>query len=789
MKKNKKACDIKVALAGNPNCGKTTLFNALTGASAHVGNWTGVTVEKLEGVYKDRKSDITVDIVDLPGIYSLSPYSPEEVISRNYILSDEPDVILNIIDATNLQRNLYLTTQILEIDKPVVIALNMVDCLSANGEKIDVESLSQKLGVPVVEISALKRKGLKELMRAVKEQKGVVRKAQSFISEGILKESVEEIKSLLPDEKQGIFDSVKLFEGDKLVKEKYSALSSKVEEIKSKNTAAATKYKGDFERCVADQRYGYINSNFSDVITADKPKPVISKSDKADRVLTHKFFGIVIFLLIIFAIFHLTFSEDLFYLSVVIPDGAFKDVDKFSSLFVDTECEEDEEGNLSGANSIKSPGVFLQGLVEELGELVNGKRVVEETLDEEGNTVEEVVEKGGWIPKLLKDAPDWAYGVVCNGLLSGVFSVLSFIPQIMLLFLFLTILEDTGYMARIAFIMDRAFRKIGLSGKSFMPMLMCFGCAVPGIMATRTVENERERRHTIMLTPFFSCGAKSPIWYAFAAVLATTVGWNSELTVFGMYIIGIAVAMIAALILKKTSKEKGVTPFIMELPAYHVPQFRSVSVHIWHKLKHFVFRAGTVIAASTIVIWYLLNFNFKFQMVDEAHSILATVGGWFEWLFVPLGFGDWKYLVATATGLIAREEVVSSIEVLAGSVENFVTASGVSTAGVVSFMAFNLLSVPCMAAVGAAAGELGSPKHTANAIGFWILTAYLVSMMIYLVGTYWWTVFIFAALLAGIIAAAHFINKKRFGKKTVDVNADISEITTDIDGKKECKNA
>ena len=763
-----KRCDIKVALAGNPNCGKTTLFNALTGATAHVGNWTGVTVEKLEGTYKDRKSDIAVDIVDLPGIYSLSPYSPEEVVSRNYILSDEPDVILNIVDATNLQRNLYLTTQILEINKPVVIALNMVDCLSANGESIDTAKLSQKLGVPVIEISALKRKGLKELMRAVKEQKGVERKAQSFIAEGILKESVKDIQTLLTSAKQEVFESIKLFEGDKLLAEKYSELSSSIEEIKSKNTAVATKYQGDFERCVADQRYRYIGDNFSDVITADKPKHDMSKSDKADKVLTHKYFGIVIFLLIIFAIFHLTFSEDLFYMSTVIPDGAFKDVDKFSSLFVDTEYEEDEEGNISGANAIKSPGVFLQGLVEELGELVNGERVVEETLDEEGNATEEVVEEGGWIPRLLKEAPDWAYGVVCDGILAGVFGVLSFIPQIMLLFLFLTILEDTGYMARIAFIMDRAFRKIGLSGKSFMPMLMCFGCAVPGIMATRTIENDRERRHTIMLTPFFSCGAKSPIWYAFAAVLATTVGWNSELTVFGMYVIGIAVAMIAALILKKSSKEKGVTPFIMELPAYHVPQLRSVSVHIWQKLKHFIFRAGTVIAASTVVIWYLLNFNFKFQMVEEAQSILATVGGWFEWLFVPLGFGDWKYIVATATGLIAKEEVVSSIEVLAGSVEEFVTASGVSTAGVVAFMAFNLLSVPCMAAVGAATGELGSAKRTFGAIAFWVLTAYIVSMMIYLVGTYWWTVFIFAALLAGIIVAVHFINKKRFGKKEID---------------------
>ena len=780
MKKSRqtKRSDIKVALAGNPNCGKTTLFNALTGATAHVGNWTGVTVEKLEGTYKDKKGDISVDIVDLPGIYSLSPYSPEEVVSRDYVLSGDADVILNIIDATNLQRNLYLTTQLLEIGAPMVVALNMVDCLRANGENIDVKGLSQKLGVPVVAISALKQKGLKELMQAVKAQKGAKREGVSFISSGILKESIEEISALLDESNHRLFDSVKLVEGDKLTAQKYASLEEKIKEIKDKNQEVAQKYKGDYETCVADQRYQYINDNFSDVITSEKQKPEISKSDKADKVLTHRFWGIPIFLIIIFAIFHLTFSENLFYLSAVIPDGAFKDVDPFSSLFVDTEYEEDEEGNISGANSIKSPGVFLQGLVEELGELVNGAREVEDVvddngepvLDENGEPMQEVVEEGGWIPQLLKDAPDWAYGVVCDAILAGVFGVLSFIPQIMLLFLFLTILEDTGYMARVAFIMDRAFRRIGLSGKSFMPLLMCFGCAVPGIMATRTIEDAKERRSTILLAPFFSCGAKSPIWYAFAAVLATTVGWNSELTVFGVYVIGIAVAVIASLILKSISGQKGATPFIMELPAYHTPQFKSVTIHIWQKLKHFVFRAGTVIAASTIIIWYLLNFNFKFQMVGEEASILATVGGWFEWLFKPCGFGDWKYIVAAVTGLIAKEEVVSSIEVLAGSVEDFVSMSGVTTAGVVAFMAFNLLTVPCMAAVGAASGELGSAKKTALAILFWVLTSYVVSMMIYLVGTYWWTVFIFAAVIAGIIVAAHFINKKRFAKQEIQKN-------------------
>ena len=752
---------MKIALAGNPNCGKTTLFNALTGATAHVGNWTGVTVEKLQGVYKDRKSGIAFDIVDLPGIYSLSPYTPEEIISRNYILSHDADVVLNVVDATNLERNLYLTTQLLETDMPVVVALNMEDSLKKEGKSIDVELLSQKLGVPVVSISALKQKGLKELMRTVKEQEGKERKAVSFITRGVLKDTVDEVFVLLNDDKDGLFDSIKLVEGDKLTKEKYKNLVDDIEQIKSKNKTVLEKYKGDYEACVADCRYRYINEHLSNLVKFVSPQPELSKSDKIDKVLTHKFWGIPIFLLIILAVFHITFSENFLYLSIVIPDGSFKDAGKVASLFVDTEYETDGEGNISGANSIKSPGVFLQGLVEEFADLVNAPRVVEESVNENGEAVTVVTEEGGWIPRLLKNAPAWAQGIICNGILSGVFGVISFLPQILVLFLFLTILEDTGYMARVAFIMDRAFRKIGLSGKSFMPLLMCFGCAVPGIMATRTIENDKERRATILLAPFFSCGAKSPIWFAFAAVLASTVGWNPEFTVFGVYLVGIAVAVIAALIIKKLSGQKGVTPFIMELPTYHAPQFKSVSVHIWQKLKHFLFRAGTIIAASTVVIWFLLNFSFSFRMVGEEESILATVGGWFEWLFVPLGFGNWKFIVASVTGLIAKEEVISSIEVLAGSVEALITESGVSTAGIFAYMAFNLLTIPCMATVGAAAAEFGSAKKTVGALAFWLVTSYVVAFIINTVGSYWWTAFIFAFIIAAIMVIAHFVEKKK----------------------------
>lgn len=780
---------MKIALAGNPNCGKTTLFNALTGATAHVGNWAGVTVEKLEGTYKDKKSDIHFNIVDLPGIYSLSPYTPEEIISRNYLLSGDADIILNVVDATNLERNLYLTTQLLEIGMPIVIALNMADSLKADGKSVDIEMLSQKLGVPVVSISALKQKGLKELMQVVKAQEGAKREPISFISRGILKDSIDKVMLLLEDSKDKLFDAIKLVEGDKLTSEKYKDLKVNIAAIKSENKVVAEKYNNDFEACVADCRYDYINKNLSNLIVLSSPQPELSKSDKIDKVLTHKFWGIPIFLLIILAVFHITFSENFLYLSLVIPDGAFKDANTAASLFVDTEYEEDKDGNITGANSIKSPGVFLQGLVERFADLINAPREIEDVLDENGNVIgQNVISEGGLIPRLLKNAPDWTRGILCDGILSGVFGVISFLPQILVLFLFLTILEDTGYMARVAFIMDRAFRKIGLSGKSFMPLLMCFGCAVPGIMASRTIENEKERRSTILLAPFFSCGAKSPIWFAFAAVLANTIGWNPEFTVFGVYLVGIVVAVIAALIIKKLSGQKGVTPFIMELPTYHAPQFKSVMVHIWQKLKHFLFRAGTVIAASTIVIWFLLNFSFSFKMVSEDQSILATVGGWFEWLFVPLGFGNWKFIVASVTGLIAKEEVISSIEVLAGSVEALVIESGVSTAGIFAYMAFNLLTIPCMATVGAAAAEFGSAKKTLLAILFWLCTSYIVALIINLVGTYWWTIFIFAFLIAVLITIAHFVEKHKH-KKVCLIEQNESEDASSDDIKTEGKDA
>ncbi len=780
---------MKIALAGNPNCGKTTLFNALTGATAHVGNWAGVTVEKLEGTYKDKKSDINFNIVDLPGIYSLSPYTPEEIISRNYLLSGDADLILNVVDATNLERNLYLTTQLLEIGMPIVIALNMADSLKADGKSVDIEMLSQKLGVPVVSISALKQKGLKELMQVVKAQEGTKREAISFISRGILKDSIDKVMLLLEDSKDKLFDAIKLVEGDKLTSEKYKDIKDNIAAIKSENKIVAENYNNDFEACVADCRYDYINKNLSNLIVFSSPQPELSKSDKIDKVLTHKFWGIPIFLLIILAVFHITFSENFLYLSLVIPDGAFKDANTAASLFVDTEYEEDEEGNITGANAIKSPGVFLQGLVERFADLINAPREIEDVLDENGNVIgQNVISEGGLIPRLLKNAPEWTRGILCDGILSGVFGVISFLPQILVLFLFLTILEDTGYMARVAFIMDRAFRKIGLSGKSFMPLLMCFGCAVPGIMASRTIENEKERRSTILLAPFFSCGAKSPIWFAFAAVLANTIGWNPEFTVFGVYLVGIVVAVIAALIIKKLSGQKGVTPFIMELPTYHAPQFKSVMVHIWQKLKHFLFRAGTVIAASTIVIWFLLNFSFSFKMVSEDQSILATVGGWFEWLFVPLGFGNWKFIVASVTGLIAKEEVISSIEVLAGSVEALVIESGVTTAGIFAYMAFNLLTIPCMATVGAAAAELGSAKKTLLAILFWLGTSYIVALIINLVGTYWWTIFIFAFLIAVLITIAHFVEKHKH-KKVCLIEQNESKDASSDDIKTEEKDA
>lgn len=724
---------MKIALIGNPNSGKTTLFNRLTGSTAHVGNWAGVTVEKREGVYRGLKRQIAerMEIVDLPGIYSLSPYTPEEIVSRNYMIDENPDLVINIVDATNLERNLYLTTQVLESDIPVIVALNMMDAVKRAGDEIDVSALERALGVPVVPISALKGGGIKELMLKAAATSKTTRRGVSVLADLEYYKIAQRICDTLTVERisDPLFHAVKLLEGDEAERKRFPGIASSLDELKPK--LPDNGYDGDFEAYVADARYRYIAKNYSPCLKRGTHEKKQSRSDKADKILTHRVWAIPIFILIMFAVFHVTFSEDILFLNSLF--GVKVTNETFASILMV------EAGDVG----VPSLGVWLQSLL-------------------------------GWCTGSLTDVvagafesvgyDGWAAGFLCDGLLSGLDSVLSFIPQVLLLYLFLSILEDTGYMARVAFILDRAFRKLGLSGRAFMPLLMCFGCAVPGIIATKALEDEKERRLTIMLSPFFSCGAKLPIWATFAGVMANTY-WNGfgDLTVFIMYFMGIAVAILAAFILRSTVMKGDPPPFIMELPAYRRPQLRSTALHLWDKLKHFLVRAGTVIAASIVVIWFLSSFG-KGGYCDINDSILAYIGKGLQYIFYPVfaapnGFTSaaaqsdyaWRFVVAAITGLIAKEMVVATLGTLAGLDGDAIlggTASGADNeafnamlgsmhlAAMFAYMAFNLFCVPCMAAVGAAIGELNSRKRSAQAIGFWLLTAYVVSFVVFWLGNF-----------------------------------------------------
>lgn len=730
---------MKFCLAGNPNSGKTTLFNSLTGSTAHVGNWPGVTVDKREGVYK--KLPERVHIVDLPGIYSLSPYTPEEVVSRNYILEEHPDVIINIVDATNLERNLYLTTQLIETDIPVVIALNMMDVVEKNGDKIDKKALESLMGVPVVEISALKNKNLAALMKTAYETAGKGKGGRSVIEQsGVLGGVYKEIVGLYGDAGCGdkVFHAVKMLEADELETAKFPEIAKKAAGLKSKINAKA--FDDDFEAMVADARYRFLTQHISSVISR-AAREENTRSDRADRVLTHRIWGIPLFLLIIFAVFHITFAEDFLFLNglfgVSVTDPGW--INFFSGMGYEGMLEEAAGGVVSMA--VPSVGVWLQSW---MGWLT-------------GSIIDVV---SGW----MSASPAWLSGLVCDGLLSGLDAIFSFLPQILLLFLFLSILEDSGYMARVAFIMDRAFRKFGLSGKAFMPLLMCFGCGVPGVMATKTLENEKERRMTMMIAPFFSCGAKLPIWLAFAGVLFA--GQYGDLVVFSVYLIGIVVAIVAAIILRFTVFKGETPPFIMELPSYHLPQFKNLMAHLWEKLKHFIIKAGTIIAASIVVIWFLSNFDFAFWngMVDNIeYSMMGRIGNVIKYLFYPLGFAmgadGWKFVVASLTGLLAKEEVVATLEVLSGGLGLEALLGSMTVASAYSFMLFNLLAVPCMAMVAAVYGEMGSGKRTWGAIGFWLLTAYVVSMVTYWSVSYWWIGVIILVAIAAALTVLYIRHK------------------------------
>ena len=571
------------ALAGNPNCGKTTLYNALTGSNAHVGNWPGVTVEKREGDYK--KLDELISIVDLPGIYSLSPYTPEEVISRRFIVDDKPDCVINIIDATNLERNLYLTTQILEMDVPVVIALNMMDVVEKDGDKIDVKGLEKAIGVPVIPISAQKGENLDELMEAAYEASLNPRKGFSVLSETKINDFILEITKCMEEENvpSPLYHAIKFIEGDFIEESHSEKISNIVKEYKKEFNDEI--FGNDLEALIADGRYNYIVKYYS----CHKTKKINdikaeNKSYKIDKVLTHKWFGIPIFLCILFLLFHFTFSENLFFLG-----GLFENVAPSfeGSIF---------EGLFWTDAGINSPGVILQNLVINTTDWFSG-----------------VV--AGW----LSSAPGWVSGLLVDGILAGVFAVLSFVPQILLLFLFFSILEDTGYMARIAFILDRIFRKFGLSGRAFLPMIMGFGCSVPAIINTRTLADEEERIATIRVIPFFSCGAKLPILTAIAGCICELFAFpNVDIITYSMYCVGIITAIVTVILMKKTVMRGKSSPFIMELPQYHLPQPKALMIHLWDKLKGYVKKAFTIILASTIVIWFLQSFTFDWKYIEQA---------------------------------------------------------------------------------------------------------------------------------------------------------------------------
>ncbi len=653
------------ALAGNQNSGKTTLFNQLTGSNQHVGNFPGVTVEKKEGTVRKHK-DVTV--VDLPGIYSLSPYSPEEIVSRNFIVDEHPDAIINIVDAMNLERNLYLSLQLIELRVPMVIALNMMDEVRANEGYINVKELEKELGVPVVPISASKNEGIGELIRvAVDTARSKHQPKRLDFCSGEVHKAIHAVSHLIEDKAlaQGFsarFAATKLIEGDPLL-EKRLGLSEADYDILGHFVEGMEKATGtDREAALADMRYSYIDKLVSKAVVKPRQSREQLRSLRIDSVLTHRVFAIPIFLCIMFAIFWLTFGS----LGALLSD------------------------------------LFESG-IEAVTELVDGAL--------KGLNV------SGWMNSLIVD-----------GVLAGVGSVLSFLPVILLLFFFLSILEDTGYMARVAFVMDKLLRKIGLSGRSFVPMLIGFGCSVPAIMATRTLPSERDRKMTIVIAPFMSCSAKLPIYAIFTAAFFSS---GQAVIMITLYVLGIIVAILSGLLLKKTVFKGSSMPFLMELPAYRFPSPKSVFLHMWDKAKGFIRRAFTIIFVATIVIWFLQGFNWSFDMVeDSSQSILASIGSLVAPVFAPLGFGDWRASTALITGFTAKEAVVSTLAVLTTG-----DASGLqaifSPLTAFAFLCFTLLYMPCVAALAASKRELGSMRAALAAMAYQTGVAWIIAFIVY----------------------------------------------------------
>lgn len=755
---------IRVALAGNPNCGKTTLFNALTGATAHVGNWPGVTVDKREGVCKKGNEPFTV--VDLPGIYSLSPYTPEEVIARNFILDNKPDCVINIVDSTNLERNLYLTTQLMEMDVPVVVALNMADELEKNGDKINVKLLEERLDMPVVSVSAVTGKGLKELVDRTIAAAKRKRQGVSVLGSTILAPAIEETAVRLRDDgvSSPLFHAIKLTERDSLESDNHR----KTAEFVANYTHGLKDetFGEDWEAFVANARYDYITANYSPALTRKSGEGKgLKLSEKIDRVLTNKWAGIPLFVAILFVIFHLTFSENLLFLAPALDNNG--DWVNFEGTYF--------EGLFGSSGGISSPGVILANFVAGVTDAISGG-------------IGSGLESAG--------AAEWASGFLVDGVLGGLFAVIGFLPQILLLFLFFSLLEDSGYMARVAFILDRIFRRLGLSGRALMPMIMGFGCSVPAMINTRTLADEKERVATVRVIPFFSCGAKLPILVGCAGALVSASGFgNADVITMLMYLLGIVVALVSVILMRSTTMRGDLTPFIMELPNYRRPGFKSTMLHLWDKTKHFIKKAFTIILASTIIIWFFSHFTWSWSYVPDeemSSSILASLGMLIQPLFTPLGFGSqlvaggWVFAVAAITGLIAKENVIATFGTLAAAIsttfdpdlagedgveaiEALMGVTDISGAALIAFIAFNMLTIPCFAAVATAKGEL-SKKSFRWTLLFWIASSYVAAAMIYTIGAFIWPVAIWAVAWAAVIVAIVLVNrhlKKKSDEKKI----------------------
>ncbi len=744
--------NITIALAGNPNCGKTTLFNALTGANQYVGNWPGVTVEKKEGRLKDHK-DVTV--TDLPGIYSLSPYTLEEVVARNYLIDQRPDAILNIVDGTNLERNLYLTTQLVELGIPVLVAVNMMDVVKKTGDRIDTKKLAKALDCQVMEISALKGDGVMAAAEAAVElaKSGRVTVPQHRFA-GCVEHALAHIEEVavheLPAEQQRWY-AIKLFERDEKVAEKLGLNDTALAHIEQDIADCEREMDDDAESIITAQRYDYITSVTKECF-ARKSKQKMTASDKIDRVVTNRWLALPIFAVVMFCIYAIAMGGWRISVGTALTDwandGLFGD-GWFLPFTADTDAWEEDSGAFEEASAIieaYEAGDSEAYLYDDEAGETNVLPVDQAAYDAAMTVAEpDPADYGVWVPGIpvlaekLLDAlgcGEVVKSLVLDGVVGGVGAVLGFVPQMLVLFLLLAILEDVGYMARVAFIMDRIFRRFGLSGKSFIPMLVATGCGVPGVMASRTIEQDRDRKMTIMTTCFIPCGAKMPIIALFAGALFG----QSPLVAVSAFFIGIGAVVVSGILLKKCKAFAGEpAPFVMELPAYHAPQARNVLRAMWERGWSFIKRAGTIILLSSIVLWFLQGFGFEngsFGMVeDNDASLLAAIGGAIAFIFAPLGFGSWQATVAAITGLIAKEEVVSTLHVLYPG--NLTAQIGAAFTGLTaySFMIFNLLCAPCFAAMGAIRREMNNAKWTWAAIGYMCAFAYAVSLIVYQLGS------------------------------------------------------